>query len=165
MSAASKNYNGELYIDRKTVSYILYNYVNDHVLPLWSRSVTVTVLWFPLEVTVIISSISVFDHFDESLGLQDYEFCMLHTSFHAPIAPIVAILCPNPDDTLAHANRYLESVDFISISIAFYGLILFYGLTKDGLAGRRPIPKFLSIILIVVSTFYQSFMGTTSVLA
>lgn len=41
-------------------------------------------------------------------------------------------------------------------SIALYGLILFYDLTKDELAGRRPLAKFISIKLIVFFTFYQS---------
>jgi organic solute transporter Ostalpha len=43
-------------------------------------------------------------------------------------------------------------------SIALYGLILFYALTKEELAGNRPLAKFLSIKLIVVFTFYQSFV-------
>ncbi len=43
-----------------------------------------------------------------------------------------------------------------SFSIALYGLILFYELTKAELAGRRPLAKFLSIKLIVFFTFYQS---------
>jgi hypothetical protein len=43
-------------------------------------------------------------------------------------------------------------------SIALYGLILFYGLTKEELAGNRPLAKFLSIKLIVMFTFYQSFV-------
>ena len=43
-------------------------------------------------------------------------------------------------------------------SIALYGLLLFYGLTKDELVGRRPLAKFLSIKLIVMFTFYQSFV-------
>jgi hypothetical protein len=53
------------------------------------------------------------------------------------------------------------SVPFLSrcfYSIALYGLILFYGLTKDELAGNRPLAKFLSIKLIVMFTFYQSFV-------
>jgi hypothetical protein len=37
-------------------------------------------------------------------------------------------------------------------------LILFYGLTKEELAGNRPLAKFLSIKLIVMFTFYQSFV-------
>ncbi|THH00561.1 hypothetical protein EW026_g1986 [Hermanssonia centrifuga] len=43
-------------------------------------------------------------------------------------------------------------------SIALYGLLLFYGLTKDELKGKRPLAKFLSIKLIVMFTFYQSFV-------
>ena len=43
-------------------------------------------------------------------------------------------------------------------SIALYGLLLFYGLTKDELVGRKPLSKFLSIKLIVMFTFYQSFV-------
>ena len=42
--------------------------------------------------------------------------------------------------------------------MALYGLILFYDLTKEELAGRRPLAKFLSIKLIVFFTFYQSFI-------
>lgn len=43
-------------------------------------------------------------------------------------------------------------------SVALYGLFLFYGLTKEELEGRRPLAKFLSIKLIVMFTFYQSFI-------
>jgi hypothetical protein len=43
-------------------------------------------------------------------------------------------------------------------SIALYGLFLFYDLTKEELAGRRPLAKFLSIKLIVFFTFYQTFL-------
>ena len=42
--------------------------------------------------------------------------------------------------------------------IALYGLLIFYGLTKEELAGRRPLAKFLCIKLIVMFTFYQSFV-------
>jgi hypothetical protein len=57
-----------------------------------------------------------------------------------------------------YAEVYLEAVDFVSISFALYGLIVFYGLTKEELRGRRPLAKFLSIKLIVMFTFYQSFV-------
>jgi len=68
------------------------------------------------------------------------------------------VLCASGSFNVHYANVYLESVDFISISIALYGLILFYGLTKEELAGNRPLAKFLSIKLIVMFTFYQSFV-------
>jgi hypothetical protein len=35
---------------------------------------------------------------------------------------------------------------------------MFYGLTAEELKGRRPLSKFLAIKLIVVFTFYQSFV-------
>lgn len=68
------------------------------------------------------------------------------------------VLCASGSYSVHYAEVYLESVDFISISIALYGLILFYGLTKEELVGRRPLAKFLSIKLIVMFTFYQSFV-------
>ncbi|KIJ62456.1 hypothetical protein HYDPIDRAFT_182786 [Hydnomerulius pinastri MD-312] len=68
------------------------------------------------------------------------------------------VLCESGPYSIYFANVYLEAIDFVSISVALYGLLLFYGLTKDELAGRRPLAKFLSIKLIVMFTFYQSFI-------
>jgi len=45
-----------------------------------------------------------------------------------------------------------------SPSIALYGLLVFYGLMHEELENRRPMAKFLSIKLIVMFTFYQSFI-------
>jgi len=71
------------------------------------------------------------------------------------------VLCSSGPYSVYFANVYLEVIDFISISIALYGLLLFYGLTKDELRERRPLAKFLSIKLIVMFTFYQSFVFDT----
>ncbi|KAL0956584.1 hypothetical protein HGRIS_002722 [Hohenbuehelia grisea] len=68
------------------------------------------------------------------------------------------ILCESEGFSVHYAKVYLESIDFVSISIALYGLLLFYSLTKQELEGRRPLAKFLSIKLIVMFTFYQSFV-------
>ncbi|KAJ7188182.1 organic solute transporter Ostalpha-domain-containing protein [Mycena filopes] len=68
------------------------------------------------------------------------------------------ILCESAGFSVHFANVYLEAVDFVSISCALYGLLLFYSLTKDELKGRRPLSKFLSIKLIVMFTWYQSFV-------
>ena len=46
-------------------------------------------------------------------------------------------------------------------SVALYGLVLFYSLTKEELKGRRPLAKFLAMKLIVIFTFYQSFVVCT----
>ncbi|CAO1633867.1 unnamed protein product [Parajaminaea phylloscopi] len=57
-----------------------------------------------------------------------------------------------------YGHVYLTAVDFVSISIALYGLIVFYELAKKDLAGRRPLAKFMSIKLAIFFTFYQSFV-------
>ncbi|KAN0107462.1 DUF300 domain containing protein [Russula decolorans] len=70
------------------------------------------------------------------------------------------VLCDSSSYNVHFASLYLDTIDFISVSVALYGLILFYDLTKEELAGRRPLAKFLSIKLIVFFTFYQTFMFT-----
>ncbi|WWC60659.1 uncharacterized protein I303_103234 [Kwoniella dejecticola CBS 10117] len=67
------------------------------------------------------------------------------------------VLCPG-EYSIHFAEVYLEAVDFVSISVALYGLIVFYVLCKDELKGRKPLNKFLAIKLIVFFTFYQSFV-------
>ncbi|KAJ3893147.1 DUF300-domain-containing protein [Lentinula edodes] len=68
------------------------------------------------------------------------------------------VLCESSGFNVHYANVYLEAIDFVTISIALYGLILFYALTREELAGRRPLAKFLAIKLIVMFTWYQSFV-------
>ncbi|KAJ7596533.1 DUF300-domain-containing protein [Mycena floridula] len=70
----------------------------------------------------------------------------------------LGVLCESAGYDVHFASVYLEAIDFVSISVALYGLLLFYGLTKDELVGRRPLAKFLCIKLIVMFTFYQSFV-------
>jgi len=74
------------------------------------------------------------------------------------VCQIYNVLCESGPYSIYFANVYLEVVDCVSISVALYGLLLFYGLTKEELVGRRPLAKFLCIKLIVVFTFYQSFI-------
>ncbi|KAG2037146.1 organic solute transporter Ostalpha-domain-containing protein [Suillus americanus] len=74
------------------------------------------------------------------------------------ICQVYNVLCESGPYSIYFANVYLEAIDFASISVALYGLLLFYGLTKEELVGRRPMAKFLSIKLIVMFTFYQSFV-------
>ncbi|KAF8879061.1 organic solute transporter Ostalpha-domain-containing protein [Infundibulicybe gibba] len=64
------------------------------------------------------------------------------------------VLCESQGFSPKFANVYIEAINFI----ALYGLLMFYGLMNEELKGRRPMAKFLSIKLIVMFTFYQSFM-------
>ena len=90
----------------------------------------------------------------------------------------LGVLCQSAGFNFHFAEVYLAIIDFISIrfvlglftpplcfeccwdlcSVALYGLIIFYGLTKNELKGRRPLAKFLCIKFIVMITFYQSFL-------
>ncbi|KAJ3995257.1 organic solute transporter Ostalpha-domain-containing protein [Lentinula boryana] len=79
-------------------------------------------------------------------------------SIAAIICQAYNVLCESEGFNAQYANVYLEAVDFVSISVALYGLFLFYGLTKEELVGRRPLAKFLAIKLIVMFTWYQSFV-------
>ncbi|KAH6887355.1 organic solute transporter Ostalpha-domain-containing protein [Coprinopsis sp. MPI-PUGE-AT-0042] len=68
------------------------------------------------------------------------------------------VLCHSAGYTWRFASVYIECINFVSISIALYGLLVFYGLMADELKGKRPGAKFLAIKLIVMFTFYQTFV-------
>lgn len=53
--------------------------------------------------------------------------------------------CERSADGSPLAEVYLDAVDFVSISVALYGLIVFYALVKERLAGRKPLAKFLCV--------------------
>jgi len=78
------------------------------------------------------------------------------------IAGIIAekfnVLCPSRSLDFRYASVYLSIVDFISCSVALYGLLVFYDLTSVELRGHRPLAKFLCIKLLIVCTFYQEFL-------
>ncbi|KAJ7021813.1 DUF300-domain-containing protein [Mycena alexandri] len=82
-------------------------------------------------------------------------------SIAAIITNVFGVLCDSEGFNFRFASVYFSAVDFVSISIALYGLLVFFGLTKEELAGRRPLAKFLCIKLIVMATFYQGFVFTT----
>ncbi|KAF9061573.1 DUF300-domain-containing protein [Rhodocollybia butyracea] len=79
-------------------------------------------------------------------------------SIAAIICQALNVLCESEGFNFHFANVYFEIIDFFSISLALYGLLTFYGLTKEELVGRRPLAKFLAIKLIVMCTWYQSFV-------
>ncbi|CCM01552.1 uncharacterized protein FIBRA_03610 [Fibroporia radiculosa] len=71
------------------------------------------------------------------------------------ICQAYGVLCESGPLSFKTANAYIELYNTYVGRIALYGLILFYGLTREELKGRRPLAKFLSIKLIVMFTFYQ----------
>ncbi|GAA5866113.1 hypothetical protein JCM1840_005074 [Sporobolomyces johnsonii] len=73
------------------------------------------------------------------------------------ICEAYGVLCPT-QYSVYYAEVYLDSIDFVSISVALYGLIVFYALVKERLAGKKPLFKFLCIKFIVMITFYQSWL-------
>ncbi|GAA95943.1 uncharacterized protein L969DRAFT_92027 [Mixia osmundae IAM 14324] len=91
-------------------------------------------------------------------------FMVLQYCFVRPILTIVGIICEAYNIlcigtySVHFAAVYIDAIDFVSISIALEGLIIFYAITKDQLQGRGPLRKFLSLKAIVFFTFYQSFV-------
>lgn len=57
-----------------------------------------------------------------------------------------------------YAYVYLTSVDFVSITVALYGLIVLYTLVKEDLQGKRPLAKFATIKIGIFLIFYQGFI-------
>lgn len=57
-----------------------------------------------------------------------------------------------------YAYVYLTAVDFVSITIALYGLFVLYVLVKDDLKGKRPLAKFSTIKIGIFLIFYQGFI-------
>ncbi|KIM43917.1 hypothetical protein M413DRAFT_442985 [Hebeloma cylindrosporum] len=74
------------------------------------------------------------------------------------ICEALDVLCESDGYSWRYASVWIEGINFVSISIALYGLLVFYGLMHEELKGRRPMAKFLAIKLIVMFTFYQSFV-------
>ncbi|KAG0140602.1 hypothetical protein CROQUDRAFT_664978 [Cronartium quercuum f. sp. fusiforme G11] len=96
--------------------------------------------------------------------LHAIKWLVLQYCFFRPVITIAAIvcealgvLCPN-QYSIYFAEAYLEAFDFVVFTIALYGLVVFYTVTKEHLKGRSPLAKFLTIKGIVFFTFYQGFV-------
>ncbi|GFZ43421.1 hypothetical protein JCM24511_01141 [Saitozyma sp. JCM 24511] len=96
--------------------------------------------------------------------MHTLSFSVMQYVVFRPLLSIIGLVCEYfnvlcPQEYSVHfAEVYLDAFDFVSISVALYGLIVFYVLCKDELKGRKPLSKFLAIKLIVFFTFYQSFL-------
>ncbi|GAA5936016.1 OSTA/TMEM184 family protein [Sporobolomyces koalae] len=96
--------------------------------------------------------------------LHALKWSVLQYSIIRPLISIIEIICQAYDVlcpthySVHFAEVYLDAVDFVSISVALYGLIVFYALVKEQLRGRKPLAKFLCIKFVVMILFYQSFV-------
>ncbi|KAG9031846.1 hypothetical protein FS837_002882 [Tulasnella sp. UAMH 9824] len=92
------------------------------------------------------------------------KWMVLQYAFIKPLISIISIIteaagvyCEGVWD--AHfASSYLEVVDVIAMFGALYGLILFYIITKDILANRNPLSKFLAIKIVIFLGIFQNFV-------
>ena len=60
-----------------------------------------------------------------------------------------------PPCSLAYGYVYVTFVYNVSVSLAVYGLVMFYNATRHMLAQYNPVLKFFSIKLIVFLSFWQ----------
>lgn len=51
---------------------------------------------------------------------------------------------------------YVTAVNFCSVTVAMYALVLFYSFAKEDIAKYKPIPKFLSVKFVIFMSFWQS---------
>ncbi|GAA6010174.1 hypothetical protein JCM11491_005376 [Sporobolomyces phaffii] len=96
--------------------------------------------------------------------LHALKWSVLQYSLLRPLISVIEIICQAYDKlcpthySVYFAEVYLDAVDFVSISVALYGLIVFYALVKEQLAGKKPLAKFLCIKFVVMVLFYQAFI-------
>ncbi|PLW11765.1 hypothetical protein PCASD_21565 [Puccinia coronata f. sp. avenae] len=96
--------------------------------------------------------------------LHAIKWLVLQYCIFRPLITIVGIICEAnhllcaTQYSVYFAQVYLEAIDFVVFSLALYGLMVFYTVTKTHLKGQSPLAKFLTIKGIVFFTFYQGFV-------
>ena len=83
----------------------------------------------------------------ETLGLQD----CLSFKFNLNSNCIMSVLFKRPDG----GYLYIMLINNFSISLALYGLFLFYFSTKNMLRPYQPLLKFFTIKSVIFLTFWQ----------
>lgn len=94
-------------------------------------------------------------------------FCKQATLQFCIIKPLMSVLTlvlqasgryKDGDWTLGSSYFYITMVYNLSVSLALYGLILFYQATKDLLSPYEPVWKFLSVKSIIFMSFWQGIL-------
>jgi len=55
-----------------------------------------------------------------------------------------------------HGYLWVTVVNFFSVTVAMYALVLFYSMGKEEIAQYKPLPKFLSVKFVIFLSFWQS---------
>uniref|UniRef100_A0A914Z702 Transmembrane protein 184B n=1 Tax=Panagrolaimus superbus TaxID=310955 RepID=A0A914Z702_9BILA len=110
--------------------------------------------------------------------IEFLRFCKKATLQFCLIKPIMAVLTlflmvigkyEDGNWSLDQGYIYVTFVYNISISLALYGLFLFYTATKDILHPYKPVLKFLTVKSVIFLSFWQGFLlavlGATSAIA
>lgn len=96
--------------------------------------------------------------------IEFLRFCKQATLQFCIIKPLMSALTlvlqasgryQDSDWSFSNSYIYITIVNNISVSLALYGLILFYNATKDLLSPYEPVWKFLSVKSIIFMSFWQ----------
>lgn len=91
-------------------------------------------------------------------------FAWLSIAYLPPLCPFTSCIHPQTHSeqtalfsscSFAYGYVYVTFVYNVSVSLAVYGLVLFYNATRHMLAKYSPVLKFFSIKLIVFLSFWQ----------
>ncbi|CAP27548.1 Protein CBG07576 [Caenorhabditis briggsae] len=107
--------------------------------------------------------------------IEFLRFCKQATLQFCFIKPIMAVITlmltaigkyEDGDWSLDQGYIYITLVYNVSISLALYGMFLFYAATRDLLSPYRPVLKFLTVKSVIFLSFWQGFLiailGATS---
>lgn len=104
---------------------------------------------------------------DKTYTIGFLRFCKQATLQFCIIKPLMSMLTlflqatgryKDGDWSINSSYLYISLIYNVSVSLALYGLILFYHATKSLLSPYEPVWKFLSIKSIIFMSYWQSFM-------
>lgn len=93
--------------------------------------------------------------------LVNVKWSVLQYALLKPLLSITAVICEamhklcSVSWSFQFASVWLFIADFVSLSIALWGLFTLYVLIAPELKGRRALSKFLSVKIIIALIFYQ----------
>ncbi|ORY62878.1 organic solute transporter Ostalpha-domain-containing protein [Leucosporidium creatinivorum] len=99
--------------------------------------------------------------------LVNVKWSVLQYALLKPLISLAAVACEalgvycGTSWSFRFASVYLFIIDFISLSVALYGLFVLYVLIAPELKGHQPLAKFTTIKIIVALVFYQGFVFST----